>query len=115
MRAALFCLLLSACATLAPEGSRHSARAIFDAYLIAHGMVKSYDERPDADPAISQQLATLDIRASRALINLGSGQRSRGHRPGGCRADGLRRSANQSAPLSRRPAPGLTACPCRAR
>lgn len=73
MRAALFCLLLSACATLAPEGSRHSARAIFDAYLIAHGMVKSYDERPDADPAISQQLATLDIRASRALINLGPG------------------------------------------
>jgi hypothetical protein len=75
MRAALSCLLLAACA-LVPNTGRHSARAIFDAYLIAHGMVKSYDERPDADPVIAQQLATLDVQASRALIGLAPGPNS---------------------------------------
>ncbi len=72
MRAVFACLLLTACA-VAPSGSRHSARAIYDAYLIAKGMVISYDERPDADPAISQQLATLDMRASQALVGLSQG------------------------------------------
>jgi hypothetical protein len=70
MRAALLCLLLSACATMGGDPDRHSPYAIYDAYLIAHGMAESYDERPDADPVVLRQLATLDMRAHRALIDL---------------------------------------------
>ena len=72
MRAVLICLLLTRCAGFSGYGSPNP-RAVFDAYLIAHGMVKSYDERADADPAISQQLATLDARARGALLALGQG------------------------------------------
>jgi hypothetical protein len=72
MRAVLICLLLTHCAPLSGSGD-HNPRAVFDAYLIAHGMAKSYDERADADPAISQQLATLDARARGALVGLGPG------------------------------------------
>jgi hypothetical protein len=44
--------------------------AIYDAYLIAHGMALSYDEQSDADPAVTMELAKLDARAHRALVNL---------------------------------------------
>ncbi len=63
MRAALFCLLLSGCASLSWQADRHDPRAITDAYLIAHGMVLSYEERPDADLAVTLELARLDHQA----------------------------------------------------
>ena len=70
MRAILSCLLLSGCAALPWQGERHDPRAIFDAYLIAHGMVRSYEERIDADPAVTLELSRLDQRASLALGDL---------------------------------------------
>jgi hypothetical protein len=70
MRVALLCLLLSACAIMRGDQDRHSPFAIYDAYLIAHGMAESYDERQDADPVVMKQLSTLDMRAHRALIDL---------------------------------------------
>jgi hypothetical protein len=70
MRAALICLVLTTCA-YDPMGSiRHNPMAIYDAYLIAHGMALSYDEQADADPAVTSQLAKLDLRARRALVDL---------------------------------------------
>jgi len=74
MRAALLCLLLTGCALLPAGGDRRNPMAIYDAYLIAHGMAISYDERLDADPAVSHELATLDARAHRALLDLARGQ-----------------------------------------
>ncbi len=40
--------------------------ALHDAYLVAHGMVTSYVERPDANPSVVQQLEVLDNRAEAA-------------------------------------------------
>ncbi len=68
MRAALFCLCLSGCAAMPWRTDRHDL-AIFDAYLIAHGMVLSYEERPDADPEVTLALSGLDQRAH-ALVEL---------------------------------------------
>jgi hypothetical protein len=70
MRAVLFCLVLTGCAALPWQADRHDPRAIFDAYLIAHGMVHSYEERPDADPAVTLELTRLDQQAHLALVNL---------------------------------------------
>ncbi len=70
MRAVLFCLMLSGCAVMPWQIDRHDPRAIFDAYLIAHGMVLSYEERSDADPTVTLQLSRLDQRARHALVDL---------------------------------------------
>lgn len=70
MRAVLLCLLVSACAFGPGMADGHNPMAISDAYLIAHGMAISYDERPDADPAVTEELAKLDWRARRALIDM---------------------------------------------
>ncbi len=70
MRAASLCLLLSACAFLPGIGEQHDPHAIADAYLIAHGMAISYDERQDADPGVTVELGKLDMRARRALVDM---------------------------------------------
>ncbi len=70
MRALLFCLALSGCATMSWQADGHDPRAIFDAYLIAHGMVHSYVERPDADPVVTLELTRLDHQARLALVTL---------------------------------------------
>ena len=70
MRTALFCLLLTGCASLSWQAARHDPNAIFDAYLIAHGMVRSYEERVDAAPAVTLELQRLDVRARLALVDL---------------------------------------------
>jgi hypothetical protein len=68
MRAATICLLLSACAFTPGAPFGHDPRAIADAYLIAHGMAISYDERQDADAGVTVELGKLDMRARRALV-----------------------------------------------
>ncbi len=47
--------------------SRQDSASLRDAYLVAHGMAVSYVERPDANPAVVQQLIVLDRRASAAM------------------------------------------------
>jgi hypothetical protein len=65
---AWLCLAVSACAFMPGDMTRHDPRAISDAYLIAHGMAISYDERQDADPDVTVELGKLDMRARRALV-----------------------------------------------
>jgi hypothetical protein len=75
MRAVLPCLSLIAgalagCALMPGLQDRHNPMAIYDAYLIAHGMALCYDSQPNADPAVTIELAKLDMRARRALVDL---------------------------------------------
>ena len=62
--------MMAGCAATPWQIDRHDPRAIFDAYLVAHGMVHSYEERPDADPAVTLELARLDQQARLALVSL---------------------------------------------
>ena len=70
MRTALLCLFLAGCATMPWDIDRRNPRAIFDAYLVAHGMVISYQERSDADPTVVLELSRLDQQARLALVDL---------------------------------------------
>jgi hypothetical protein len=66
-------MILTTCTAL-PEGQAatgHRPQALLDAYLVAHGMAASYVESPDANPAVVEQLRTLDMRAAAALRSLG--------------------------------------------
>lgn len=77
MRIALALLLvLAACALMPAQLQGGNPRAIMDAYLIAHGMVESYAERPGADPSVTAQLGRLDAQARaeiRSLTRSGGG------------------------------------------
>jgi hypothetical protein len=59
----LLCSIAAACALAPDEDSQQSKLAVLDAYWIAHGMAQSYGERPDADPAVMEELSRLDARA----------------------------------------------------
>ena len=63
--------LLSVLALLSGQGcalqSAPEPASVRDTYLVAHGMASSYARRPDADPAVVQQLAILDERAAIAV------------------------------------------------
>ncbi|MEJ0049010.1 MAG: hypothetical protein WDN04_25065 [Rhodospirillales bacterium] len=64
------------CMLLPQDTPGHNPAAIRDAYLIAHGMARSYSERPDADPAVLSELRRLDRRAATevgALVERGDG------------------------------------------
>jgi hypothetical protein len=61
--------LAAACALSTNNDSQQGKLAVLDAYWIAHGMAESYGESPDADPAVTEQLAKLDDRA-RAIRDL---------------------------------------------
>jgi hypothetical protein len=68
------CSVLSACAASPWQraAADHRPEALLDAYLIAHGMARSYSESPGARPSVVQQLRTLDTNAQhsiRALAN----------------------------------------------
>lgn len=66
--------VLAACALIPAAPSSGNPRAIMDAYLIAHGMVRSYAERPEADPAVTAQLDRLDERARAEIRSLTRGR-----------------------------------------
>jgi len=69
----IMCLgILAACALLPGSGDGANPVAITDAYLIAHGMARSYNDRPEADPAVAAQLARLDAEAGQAVEALTS-------------------------------------------
>jgi hypothetical protein len=58
------CCLAAACALRSNDENQQGKLAVLDAYLIAHGMAQSYRESPDADPAVTEELARLDARAA---------------------------------------------------
>ncbi len=64
---AILCAVAAACALMPAHSSDQSPLAIYDAYLIAHGMVESYGNQPDADPAVAAELARLDQQAAVAI------------------------------------------------
>ena len=64
---AILCAVAAACALMPQQSTDQSPLAIMDAYLIAHGMVESYGNQPDADPAVAAELARLDHRAAIAI------------------------------------------------
>jgi hypothetical protein len=69
--AVLTCALLAGCALSAdPAATAERPMALMDAYLIAHGMAASYAGMPDADPAVVEQLARLDMRAEAAVQSM---------------------------------------------
>jgi hypothetical protein len=57
------CSIAAACALAPDEDNQQGRLAVVDAYYIAHGMAQSYGESPDADPAVTEELARLDLRA----------------------------------------------------
>ncbi len=67
---AFLCAIAAACALMPARSADQSPLAIMDAYLIAHGMVESYADQPDADPAVTAELARLDEKAAAAIRDL---------------------------------------------
>ncbi len=59
----ILCSIAAACALAPGEDERQGKLAVLDAYWVAHGMAQSYGESPDADPAVTGELARLDARA----------------------------------------------------
>jgi hypothetical protein len=70
---AFLCAIAAACALVPQRSADQSPLAIMDAYLIAHGMVESYADQPDADPAVTAELARLDQKAAAAIRDLRGG------------------------------------------
>jgi hypothetical protein len=66
------CALLGACAASPWQQAEADRRpeALLDAYLIAHGMARSYAESPGAREAVVAQLHSLDIKAAQAIRDL---------------------------------------------
>jgi hypothetical protein len=59
----ILCSIAAACALAPSEDDKQGKLAVLDAYYIAHGMAQGYGESPDADPAVTGELARLDARA----------------------------------------------------
>ena len=78
MRIACLLLLLTGCVMSPDERETAALRpaAQLDAYLMAHGMVRSYLQSPEADPALVQQLVDLDIRAAASIRAPDAGARA---------------------------------------
>ena len=70
MRPILFLALFCTGCALSPDTRETEAlrpAALLDAYLVAHGMARSYAQSPAADPAVVLQLARLDFKALSAV------------------------------------------------
>jgi hypothetical protein len=66
-----FCVALASCASAPGEDYDPVQRrqALLDAYLIAHGMARSYARSGHASPEVVAELARLDMRARQLASN----------------------------------------------